>query len=264
MFKYIIILLTLFLALLLADNNNTFIGKYSNHWSNKLNWSLNRCPIKNDTVYINNNYVFLEVPTYIHINNLLLLNSKLFIDNTYMNISNYLDNNGILIISNSTVYIWNISNNINTGQLYLYNSNFIPNGNLIVNKYTLLSGLVLIPTNIYINSVVEFLPNTSLLMAYTFNITQSINSKIIVYGFPYKKEYLQQYIFMCYQANMKGVLEIKFDGRVGYNQTTWWFLIMPAIMNGNTYNFRISSDHYNVTLKKMIDDSLIIQLIDKN
>jgi len=261
MLKYIILFITI--IILSNADNNIFIGRYSDNWDNCLNWSLQKCPNINDTVHINDNYVSLK-NNYININNLLLVNSRLIINNINMNITNYLDNHdGTLIIINSTVYIWNISNTIKTGALHLDNSNFIPNGNLIVDEYLSLSNLVLIPTNIYIYGMVEFSPNTQLLMAYTFNITQYENSIIIIHGFNSTNTYLQQYIFMCYQANMNGSLEIDFDGKVGHNKTLWWFFIMPAIMYGNNYNFKILSDYYNVSIKTMIDDSLVVTLIDK-
>ena len=260
MLKYII-LFTLIISL--NATNNVFHGTYSNLWTDCSNWSLQKCPNMNDTVIINNKYVFLNKSLYITINDMLLFNSKLLINNACMNISNYLDNNNsTIIITNSTIYIWNKFNTIKTGNLYLYNSSFIPNGNLIVDKYLLLSKTILIPTNIYIYGIVEFLPNTQLYMGYSFNITQYEQGTIIIYGFPHTKEYLQQYIFMCYNANMNGSLFIKFDGLIGHNQTTWWYFIIPSIMHNNKYNFKIQSYNYNVTITKLIDDSILISLTD--
>lgn len=251
------------LIILVNSSNNVFIGNYSSYWSNCMNWSLNRCPDINDTIIINNNNVYLDSTFYIQIDSLILLNSEIMTNNAYINISNFFDNhNSTFTARNSTIYVWNRFNQIKTGNMYLYNSSFIPNGNLIVDKYLVLSSNILIPTNIYINGTIEFLPNTQLFMGASYNITQSNYSTIIIYGFPHVKEYLQQYIFMCYNANMNGNLFIKYGGKVGNNETTWWYFIVPSIMYGNNYNFNIKSYNYNVTTKKLIDDSILISLTD--
>jgi hypothetical protein len=255
-------LLLFFIVFVYAVNINVFHGTYSYYWNNCNNWSLNKCPDRNTIVFIPQNMNCIMINNNVIINTLVLCNSNLIIQHSWLNITNDYHNDGFINIINTTMYIWkNIT--INSGYLSIHNSNFIPNGNLIINKHVLLNGMNLIPTHIHIIDTLRLLPKTSLLMSYSYNLTQYDSGKIIIYGFPCNKLYMQQFIMMCYTANMNGTLQVEFDGYVGTNKTSFWYFIMPALLQYNFYNFTINSNYYNVNVTKLFDDSLAISITDK-
>lgn len=260
--KNLCILLLLFVLCL--SNNNIFIGNNSD-WMISDNWSLGTIPSNKDNVYIINKNVELKTNFCYNIKNLFLKNSKLRLE-TDMNITGLLCNNGNINIVYSTFYVWSYGLYIplKSGNINLNNSILVPTGDLYINTNDImyLSGDVTILTNVYNYGLLKFNENTSLIMAYVYNLTQYDSGIMEIIGYPVYKIYKQQYIFMCYIANINGTLKVNYGGKIGHNDESWWFFIIPSMLINNQYNINIISPYYKTSLKVSIEQTLIVSFKD--
>ena len=259
--------LILFVFSTFAVQNNIFTGKYSSQWSDKHNWSLNKCPDINDNIFINNKTVHLTNIPKVHIQNLYLSSNSYLHANVYINITyTFVNLNSTMEFINSTIYVWGDTHSLKTGILILKNSSLVSNANLIIDKSLTVQSLSVIPTNIINNGTLTLEKSSSICMGYYFNFTQTIHGKFVIYGFPHNKYYEKQYLFMCFNAFIKGTLDVKYGGKIGSKNGISWFLVAPSPFNSiaNFYKFnKIQSRAYNVSMDSKVGEILIITLHDK-